>query len=133
VVIYLLFGQEILTVLFGEEYAAAQSTLAILALGQMANVATGPVATLLVMTGHERNAIIGIAAGAFLNIVFAFALIPTMDSAGAAVAAAIAIATSNLSLVVVSWRKLGIEPSAFGASRSLDQEAEPPSSPTAER
>ncbi len=115
--IYLLFGQEILTVFFGPEFAAASAALAILALGQLANVATGPVATLLVMTGHERNAVVGIAVGAVLNIVLAVALIPSLDTAGAALAAAIGIAISNVILVVISKRRLAIWPMAFGLPR----------------
>ena len=77
----------------------------------------GPVATLLVMTGHERNAVVGIAVGAVLNIVIAVALIPSLDTAGAALAAAIGIAVSNVILVVISKRRLAIVPTAFGLPR----------------
>ena len=112
---YVLFGRAILVTLFGPDFAGAEIALSILAFGQLANVATGPVTTLLVMTGHERKAALGIAAGAVVNVIGCAALIPGLGVAGAAVAAAVALAVSNIVLVVVAQRQLGIYSTALGS------------------
>jgi O-antigen/teichoic acid export membrane protein len=108
------FGREIVTVVFGPEFAAADGALAILSAGQLVNAAAGSVATLLVMTGNQRQAALGIASGACLNGVIGVTLIPTMAVNGAAVAAACSMIFSNLLLVELARRSLGIHSTALG-------------------
>lgn len=111
---YVVFGRALLMVLFGPDYADADVALAILALGQLVNVATGTVATLLVMTGYQRKAALGISLGALLNVAGTMTLVPALDTAGAAIAAAGGIALSNILLVIVAYRHLGIHSTALG-------------------
>lgn len=90
--------------LFGTEFPAATTVLRILLIGQLINLATGPVGYLLAMTGHEhllRNVLLATMA---VMLTLAVVLIPTFGAAGAAAAVAVAMATHNLacSLVVVS-------------------------------
>jgi O-antigen/teichoic acid export membrane protein len=113
VICYLVFGRTILEVLFGVGFVGAYEPLAILSIGQLVNAATGSVATLLVMTGHQREAAIGIGAGTIINLGAALALIPTLGTSGAALAAAIALTVSNIGLVVVSLRRLRLNPTAL--------------------
>jgi O-antigen/teichoic acid export membrane protein len=50
----LLFGSRVLTLVFGEFYAAAMPVLVLLALAELVSAATGPCGTMLMMAGHVR-------------------------------------------------------------------------------
>ena len=113
VVGYLAFGRSILTLLFGPGYEDAYASLVVLSVGQLVNAATGPVATLLIMTGQQRKAAVCIVAGTIINLVTAVVLIPTLDTSGAALAAAAALTISNVALVIVSLRELHVNPTAL--------------------
>src|SRR4030095_6222000 len=88
--------------LFGKGFTAGATALLILAVGHLVNAATGPTGILLTMTGKQKwevaNTISMVAFNFLLNLV----LIPTMGLIGAAIAAAVSIATINgLKLVQV--------------------------------
>jgi O-antigen/teichoic acid export membrane protein len=112
--LFIVFGRQILGFFFGEAFAAADLTLAILCIGQLVNALTGSVGTLLVMTGRERIATVALAAGAGLNILIAIALIPSFGVIGAAVAAAASLVVSNIAMVFITRRQLGIDSTALG-------------------
>jgi O-antigen/teichoic acid export membrane protein len=111
---FLAFGGPILALVFGAEFGAAATPLAVLSIGQLANAVTGSVAVLLVMTGHQRQAAIGTAAGAVLNVVVAAALIPRFGVDGAALAAAGSLVISNGWMVVAARRRLALDTTAVG-------------------
>lgn len=48
------FGRDALVILFGEFYGAASVSLALLAAGNVVNVACGPCSLMLIMSGHQR-------------------------------------------------------------------------------
>jgi O-antigen/teichoic acid export membrane protein len=118
---FVVLGQQILVFLFGPAFRGADEALGILAIGQLANAATGSVATLLIMTGNQRQAAVGIGMGAVLNIAVAVILIPSLDTVGAASAAAGSLMLSNVALVVVTYRSLGIHSTALGRIRLRDR------------
>lgn len=109
----LLFGRWFLR-LYGAEFASGQTALVILSLGQLVNIAAGPVATLLVMTGHERDAIIGMALSTAANFLLSASLIPLWGINGAAVAAASGLSLWNLVLLWYVWKRLAIAPAIPG-------------------
>jgi O-antigen/teichoic acid export membrane protein len=111
---FILFGRDILVTFFGSDFAVADGALAILGLGQLANAASGTVATLLVMTGNQKQAGVGIIIGSVLNVILALLLIPTLATVGAAIAAAVSLAVSNGILVAITYRQLGIHSTALG-------------------
>lgn len=111
---FVFLGGPILRVVFGADFAAADVALAVVSLGQLANVATGSVGVLLVMSGNQREAALGTAAGAVLNVVLAVALIPPLGAVGAAIAAAASIVFTNVLLVIVVRRKLRLDSTAAG-------------------
>ncbi|HEY7600040.1 MAG TPA: polysaccharide biosynthesis C-terminal domain-containing protein [Candidatus Limnocylindrales bacterium] len=111
---FILLGRPILAAFFGEPFAAADAPLAVLSLGQLANAATGSVAVLLVMTGQQRLAALGTAAGALLNVIVALALIPVLGTVGAAVGAALSLTLSNGLMVIAARRRLGLDSTAAG-------------------
>jgi O-antigen/teichoic acid export membrane protein len=113
-IVFIVFGSTILAVLFGAAFGAGGAALAILSVGQLFNAATGSVATLLIMSGNQWRAGIGIIGGALLNIAFAIALIPNLHAEGAAIAATASLIFSNVIQVVIARRTLGIDTTALG-------------------
>ena len=106
----ILWGRSFL-LLFGPGFEGASAALAILVLGEVVNVAAGPVATLLLMSGHERDAVLGLAVGSALNAGLCLILIPQWGITGAAIAAAASLALWNLILWRLVRSRLAIAPS----------------------
>jgi len=84
---------------FGEEFRAAAPALIILAVGQLINLSTGPVGTILLMTGKEQVMKRHTVTTVLINLIAAIVLIPAWGVAGAAISAAIGMALLNL----LSW------------------------------
>ncbi len=97
VVVLVIFGEEIMTLIFGQEYAAATTVLTVLAIGQTAAALTIPFSAMLMMGGRERLFGALTAAALTLNVTLCLALIPLLGALGAALASA---ATSMLLLGV---------------------------------
>lgn len=93
------FSGPILRVVYGSEYIAGAFALSLLCVAQLINVSAGLVGQILVMTGHEWDAALGVGLGALVNIVLNFILIPPWGLAGAAAATGISIITWNAFLV----------------------------------
>ena len=107
----LFFGESIIRSFFGAEYVAAYVPLVILAVGQLVNVGMGSVASLLNMTGHERDTTRIVLIGAIVNVVLNFSLTPLWGMTGAAVATASGLITWNLIMRRQVRKRIGIEPS----------------------
>jgi O-antigen/teichoic acid export membrane protein len=100
--------------IFGAGFEGGSSALAILVTGQLFNVAAGPVGILLLMTGFERWAVLGVACGTIVNITVNAALDPILGVDGAAIGAASSAVCWNLMLVLFSMRYLGVHPTVLG-------------------
>lgn len=99
---------------FGGDYVAlAAAPLAIMAGAQLVNVAFGSVGLLLTMSGHERDALIGLVAGLVLNAVAALVLIPRYGATGAAVASALGLVAWNVLLAIRVHQRIGLRPGAL--------------------
>ena len=94
-IVLLLWSEQILA-MFGAEFGAAATALRILLIGQLINLATGPVGYLLAMTGHERALRNILLATMALMLTLAVALIPAFGATGAATATAAAMVFHNL-------------------------------------
>jgi O-antigen/teichoic acid export membrane protein len=105
----ILFGRWFL-LLFGSQYTGGQTALIVLSLGQLANIIAGPVANLLVMTGHERDVVMGVGLGTAANLVFSLVLIPLWGINGAACAAAASLILWNVLLVRRVRQRLALSP-----------------------
>jgi O-antigen/teichoic acid export membrane protein len=112
----IVFGNWFL-LLFGPDFTIGYLTLAILSLGQLFTVAMGPVGWLLVMTGHQREAALCMAAGTGLNVVLNLMLIPTWGLEGAAIATTISTIVWNLLLATVVRKRLGLHPTVLAKLR----------------
>jgi O-antigen/teichoic acid export membrane protein len=91
-----LFSSELLTLLFGKQYATAGTALAILALGHLVNTAVGRVGSLMKSSGYTKIIFYNSTANLAANIILNILLIPPLGIIGAA------IATSG-SIIVMSF------------------------------
>lgn len=106
-------GGGVLTLLFGPSYAAGRWALAIIAVGQLANIVAGPVGLMLNMSGHEHAAMRGTAVGAAVNAGLNLALIPWLGIAGAAIATAAGLVAWNLLLWRTTRHCVGVDCTAL--------------------
>jgi O-antigen/teichoic acid export membrane protein len=113
VIAVFLFGEFIIRVMFGQEYVAAHVPLMILAVGQLINAGTGSVASLLNMTGHERDTMRAIMIAVIVNLALNFTLTPLWGTVGAAIATATTVSIWNLFMWRAVYRRIGINASPF--------------------
>jgi O-antigen/teichoic acid export membrane protein len=96
--------------LFGPEFVAGSSTLAVLAAGQIIAVGVGSVGYLVAMSGHPQMIFWNRLAGLLLNIALTLLLLPRFGLLGAAIAQAIMIAFVNILALVEVRFLLKIQP-----------------------
>lgn len=104
--------------LFGARFSAAYIPLVILLGGLTVNAMCGSVGYLLTMSGFERYAGVILVTCASLNVVLNLLLIPRFGIAGAAVATSVAMATKNLSMLIVVRSKLAVDPTIVSFFRN---------------
>jgi O-antigen/teichoic acid export membrane protein len=112
--VLIIFGRWLLAHLFGADFAQGRNALAILSVGQLANVAMGSAYYMLLMMGLEVDTAKGMAAGAIANIVLNAALIPRWGLDGAALASATSMILWNVWLSVLAYKRLGVHSTALG-------------------
>ena len=112
---FIVFGGRILGLFYGPDFARGQRALAILSVGQLINVAAGPVGILLAMTRHERDAAWSLGISTASNLILNWILIPIWGLEGSAVAAAVSLALLNVLSSVRVYRRLGIDSTVLGA------------------
>jgi len=114
VLLYVSFGEIILSWFFGSEYLPGWTALVILSFGRLFNAVAGPVVFLLNMTGHERVMARGVAIAAAMNIFLNLILIPEYGMEGAAVSTMIAVVVWSGLLWNAARKYLGVDSTAFG-------------------
>jgi O-antigen/teichoic acid export membrane protein len=102
--------QEVLALVFGAAYADAWVALVVLSLGQIVNVGTGSVGTLLMMTGHQQAWMRLSISSLLLNIVLCLLLIPRLGIMGGALSTAISLNLVYILAVLRARRLLGVWP-----------------------
>lgn len=117
VLVFMVAGDTILGLVFGEEFATGHLALAIIAVGQLINAAAGSVVLLLNMTGQETVVVRGLVIAATSNILLNLVLIPIWGMEGAAVATVVTFGLWNLGLWWSTHRRMGIDTMALGAGR----------------
>jgi O-antigen/teichoic acid export membrane protein len=95
---FIIFPSEILG-LFGEQFVAGAWPLRLLALSQLVNVATGQLASLLIMTGHEKWMRNNMMFSAALNLGANLLLAPLLGALGAAISTATCLSLMN----IIAW------------------------------
>jgi len=109
IVVALIVLGPIVLAIFGPEFSDSYLPMIILAVGQLLNVASGPVGTILSMSRQERFVGIGMLASVVCNIILNYLLIPRYGVNGAAIATAVSVGVWNLLMVVFAKRILGID------------------------
>ncbi len=104
----MLLFPEIALLLFGPAFEPMLTPLRILALGQLANVLTGPAGYLLVMTGHEREMRNILLVSTAITLSLTGVLAQFWGANGAAVATATGMSLQNVAAAVWARRCLGI-------------------------
>ncbi len=112
-VVLVIFGDNIIGWLFGQDFIDAYAALSILAIGQLVNAAMGTIGILLNMSGHERQVAKTLWATAILNILLNIIMIPFFGTIGAAAASTISLVTWNLTLHRIATTHLGLNASIF--------------------
>ena len=108
--IFVAFGSLVLR-LFGPGFEQGYATLVILTLGQLVNAFTGPVGSLLSMTGHQVVTARVLSTSAILGVVLGLIFTRIWGSVGTAVAFSGAMVLWNAWLAIAVIRKLEIYPS----------------------
>lgn len=96
----LIFPTQLIEFAFSGEYAPAANALRILTLGQVANAAFGPNATVLVIANHERRATRAMAIGLGVTTV----MVPVLCLGWGLTGAASGIVASLMCWNVITWR-----------------------------
>ena len=109
----LILGGRWFLLIFGEAFVAGLPALIVLCLAELVLIYFGAVGTVLMMTGHERQAAAGAAVSALLNIALNIALIPKYGMIGAAWALFVGQVVSSLVMAILVRVKVGIKPSAL--------------------
>jgi O-antigen/teichoic acid export membrane protein len=113
-ILMVLLASPLLSAFYGSSYAEGARALQLLTVAQLLAVMGGPVGTLLNMSGHEREHLRGIAAGAIVNVALNALLIPHFGIEGAAVSTCISILLSKTIILIAVRQHLKIRSSALG-------------------
>jgi O-antigen/teichoic acid export membrane protein len=97
----------------GPEYRQGLPMLAILGVANLINAASGSVALVLTMTGHEREVAVALCASALLSAALNFVFISLWGAMGAAVASATCMIVWNVALALWGRRLLGVDPTVL--------------------
>lgn len=100
----------LLGTVFDQRYLVGAVPLVILAIGQMVNAATGPVAPMLLNTGFARAWFYLSGAALAANFALNLVLVPRWGMVGAAVATMISIACLFVAGLVLARRRIGLRP-----------------------
>lgn len=103
------FAPEFILGLFGAEFTGAALALQILALGQLVNLALGPIGGVLVMTHNERWSLAYGIAAALMCAGLCLWLIPLYGTTGAAIAVTAAVLFRRLAAAAIVRFVVGIE------------------------
>jgi O-antigen/teichoic acid export membrane protein len=106
-------GGNFLEIIYGDEYVIGTIALKILVIGQLVNAAFGSVGAILNMTGHEKDAVIGMSIAIVVNVALNFILIPVYGINGAAFSSALAFFIWNSILRQYVKKRLDIESSGI--------------------
>jgi O-antigen/teichoic acid export membrane protein len=106
----LLAPRLVLSVLFGVDYAAADTTLRLLVIGMLLQLATGPNDAGLKVAGRTPEIMVIRLAGTVVNFGLLFFFLPRWGSAGAAASLSLSIAVTNTLFSWRLYRATGIQP-----------------------
>ncbi|MCB0320292.1 MAG: oligosaccharide flippase family protein, partial [Bdellovibrionales bacterium] len=105
--LFLIFGDSLIVILFGREFSQSSLIFLFLLLGQLAKVVSSPIGFVFTMTERERIASFIIGLSALLNLILNLMLIPQFGAVGAACATCLSAWVWNGTLIYIVWRDYG--------------------------
>jgi O-antigen/teichoic acid export membrane protein len=105
--------------IFGEGFEDGATALVILAMANLANVATGPCGAILDMAGYTNWKLANSVAMVVLSIVSSLALIPALGVVGAALSALVVTSALNLLRALEVRFLLGLSPYDYGTLKPV--------------
>ncbi|UYI47308.1 flippase [Vibrio natriegens] len=116
IILMFIFGEQVIKLLFGDNYSNAYDVLSILCFGQIFNIFCGSPGLALNMLGYEKKVTKVMMLTLAINIVLFYVLIPFYGGIGAAITISISVIFWNVSMTYVlysttglkSWIKVGI-------------------------
>lgn len=113
-IIFFIFGEQLISLAFGDKYLEAYFPLLILSFGQLIHAGLGAGGTVLNMCGFEKGTLITLVISSSLNVVLNSIFIPIWGMEGAATATFIAIVFRKIMIWLIVFFKLKIDSSILG-------------------
>lgn len=112
--LFIFYGDIVLVVAFGKDFANGYAILIVLTIVQLVNAVFGTSGRILNMTGHEQDTLKGMLVATLSNVLLNFIFIPSYGAVGAAWATGTSILIRNIMLWIMVHHRLGIDTSVFG-------------------
>lgn len=106
---FMLFGDWLLRVVFGEFYAAGHTVLVLLSLGQLGDVWAGGTHHLLLMAGRDKSLLLTNIVCLVVAVGLALLTVHSFGMVGVAASFSAAVLLRNLIMPIYCWRVLGIK------------------------
>lgn len=107
--LFILFFSRWILSFFGHEFEKGQTALIILCIGQLINIAFGPVGNLSVMTNNVKSNILFLSLRLAISFILMFILTPLMGINGTAIAITVSIIVGNAGMFLTIKKKTGIK------------------------
>ncbi|QUM87883.1 flippase [Moritella sp. 36] len=105
----LAYGDVLINVLFGKEYAAAYPIMIVLCVGQIVNVSMGSVGIVLTMTHNEKYCLRALLLTLIITVILLSILIPLYSSLGAAYAISASVVIWNVVMSFYVYKLTGLK------------------------
>lgn len=112
--VFVIFGKNLLTFVFGEKLITAYPALVILLIGQVINAFVGSVNILLNMTGYENEVMKIMVVTSIVNIILTLALAPLVGMVAGAIAISASMTLSQILMYRLVRKRIGIVSHIFG-------------------
>lgn len=96
--------------LFGEEFISGEAPLVVLSIGQLINIATGPVMYILIMIGRSKEYILITLYALLASIILGVVLVSHFGLLGASITDAFIGGIMNVTMLFIVYKKLKIHP-----------------------
>jgi len=106
--ILLIWGAQLLSLVFGPVYAEANVTLAIILLAQLVNVATGAPGVLMNMSDRQNLVFFIVGISIAFGVAVSLLTVHTMGSVGVAMGMGSGLALQNVVMWLYCWRVMGV-------------------------
>jgi O-antigen/teichoic acid export membrane protein len=107
-ILFILFGKQLLSIVFGTDLVDAYLPVLILLIGQLVNAFVGSVAFLLNMTGHEKDVMKVIIFSTMANGVITLTITPFWGIIGGAISTAFSLSIAQIIMAILVFKRLGI-------------------------